>query len=438
MIKSEASTLKKLARTVAPPIKDPVDFDITLPPSAIHTLSNGVEVYMIDMGTEDTMMINWVFYAGNCFENKKTVAAATSHLLKNGTSRLSAFELNEHFEFYGSYLSRHCYNETSEIAVHCLSKHVKHLVPVVSEIITDSIFPEKELEIYIQNSQQKLQVNLQKSEFVASRLIDAHLFGENHPYGKYSNMQDYSALNREDLLQFFDKYYRNGHCVIFVAGKLPEGILDRLETEFGKLPLKSHHGASKNIQYDLAPSTQKKQLLINDQQGVQAAIRIARHFPNRHDPDFQKVMVLNNIYGGFFGSRLMTNIREDKGYTYGIYSYLLNHIHQSGWLIATEAGRDVSVATVNEVYEEMKILREEIVDEEELRMTRNFMIGTILGELDGPFQVLGRWKNLVLNDLDEKYFYNAIQTIKTISAEELQQLAKKYLVPDEFYELVVI
>jgi predicted Zn-dependent peptidase len=226
--------------------------------------------------------------------------------------------------------------------------------------------------------------------------------------------------------------------VIFVAGKLPEGMLDLLEKEFGKLPLKSHHGAAKNIQYDFAPSAQKKQLLINDQQGVQAAIRIARHFPNRHDPDFQKVMVLNNIYGGFFGSRLMTNIREDKGYTYGIYSYLLNHIHQSGWLIATEAGRDVSVATVNEVYEEMKVLREEIVDEEELRMTRNFMIGTILGELDGPFQVLGRWKNLVLNDLDEKYFYNAIQTIKTISAEELQQLAKKYLVPDEFYELVVI
>jgi predicted Zn-dependent peptidase len=86
----------------------------------------------------------------------------------------------------------------------------------------------------------------------------------------------------------------------------------------------------------------------------------------------------------------------------------------------------------------MEDLREELVDEEELRMTRNYMIGTILGELDGPFQVLSRWKNLILNDLDENYFYSAIRTIKTISAEELQELAKKYLVPDEFYELVVI
>jgi zinc protease len=149
-------------------------------------------------------------------------------------------------------------------------------------------------------------------------------------------------------------------------------------------------------------------------------------------------MVLNNIFGGFFGSRLMGNIREDKGYTYGIYSYLMNHIEQSGWLISTEAGRDVSVATVNEVYAEMELLRDELVDEEELKMTRNFMIGTILGDLDGPFQVLGRWKNLILNGLDGEYFYNAIKTIKTISAEELQEMANKYLVPEDFYEVVVI
>lgn len=427
-----------LVRTAPPPIKDPVDFDVHLPPCQVHKLSNGIEVYALNMGSEDTMMINWVFYAGNCFENKKTVAAATCHLLKNGTSRLSSFELNEHFEFYGSYLSRHCYNETSEIVLHCLNKHVDELIPVVAEIVSDSVFPEKELEIYVQNSKQKLEVNLQKSEFVASRLIDANLFGEDHPYGKYSNLIDYSSLKREDIVDFYNKYYKNGNCVIFVAGKLPGNLIDVLEKSFGKLSLSPHHGAGKNIIYNLHPAEQKKQLLINDAQGVQAAIRIARPFPNRHHPDFQKVMVLNNIYGGFFGSRLMGNIREDKGYTYGIYSYLMNHIQPGGWLISTEAGRDVSTATVAEIYAEMAELREELVDDEELRMTRNFMIGSILGDLDGPFQVLGRWKNLILNDLDENYFYDAIKTIKTISAEELQELAKKYLVPDEFYEVVVI
>jgi zinc protease len=425
-------------RTAPPAIKDPVDFDVALPACDRHVLSNGVEVYAVNMGSEDTMMISWVFYAGNCYEKKKNVAAATNHLLKNGTSRLSAFELTEHFEFYGSYLSRHCYNETSEIVLHCLNKHVDELIPVVGEIISDSVFPQRELEIYVQNSKQRLQVNLLKSEFVASRLIDAQLFGEDHPYGKYSHLNDYSALERDDLTTFYDQYYRNGNCVIFVAGSLPDNLIVQLDNVFGKLNLKTHRDAEKNIEYNFQPADQKKLLQINDAQGVQAAIRIARHFPNRHHPDFQKVMVLNNIYGGFFGSRLMGNIREDKGYTYGIYSYLLNHLHQSGWLISTEAGRDVSTATVREVYAEMDLLREEPVDEEELRMTRNFMIGSILGDLDGPFQVLGRWKNLVLNGLDEKYFYNAINVIKTVSAEELHQLANKYLVPEDFYEVVVI
>ncbi len=427
-----------LIRTAPPSIIDPVEFDVQLPACEVHTLSNGVQVYALDMGTEDTLMVNWVFYAGNCFENKKAVAVATNHLLKNGTSRLNAFALNEHFEFYGAYLSRSCYQETAEITLHCLSRHAAELLPVVAEIVSDSVFPARELEIFIQNAKQKLEVNLQKSEFVASRMIDAELFGEAHPYGKYNTLSDYSALQRDDILEFYNRYYRQGKCVVFVAGKLPAGMIGMLESAFGKLPLQSHKAADNSIQYIKTPATEKKRVFINDAQGVQAAIRIARPFPNRHHPDFQKAMVLNTIYGGFFGSRLMGNIREDKGYTYGIYSYLMNHIHESGWIISTEAGRDVSVATVAEVYTEMEALREEPVDEEELRMTRNYMIGSILGELDGPFQVLGRWKNLILNNLDQNYFYNAINIIKTVSAEELQQLAKKYLVPDEFYELVVI
>ena len=134
----------------------------------------------------------------------------------------------------------------------------------------------------------------------------------------------------------------------------------------------------------------------------------------------------------------MSNIREDKGYTYGIHSYLMNHVQRSGWMIATEAGKDVSEATVAEVYKEMKDLREELVDEEELQLVRNYMMGSILGDLDGPFQIIGRWKNLILNDLDDKYFYDSIQTIRGITAEELMQLAQKYLREEDYYELVVV
>ena len=172
--------------------------------------------------------------------------------------------------------------------------------------------------------------------------------------------------------------------------------------------------------------------------GVQGAIRIGRQFPNRHHPDFMQMMVLNTVFGGYFGSRLMGNIREEKGYTYGIHSYVQSHFQDTALIISTEAGKDVSEATVEEVYKEMEILREELIDEEELLLIRNYLIGTILGDMDGPFQTIGRWKNIILNNLDEQYFYDTIKMIKNISAEELQAVAIKYLQPEDFYELIVI
>ncbi|THU41815.1 insulinase family protein [Niastella caeni] len=427
-----------LNRTIAPPIIDPVAFDLQLPACKKYTLSNGVEVFAVDMGTEDTMMVNWVFYAGNWFEKKKAIAAATNFLLKNGTSKRTAFEINEHFEYYGSYLNRACHNETAEITLHSLSKHINELLPVVAEMVQDAVFPQEELTIYQQNAQQRLKVNMQKCEFVASRLIDAYLFGENHPYGKYMNLEDYTAVQREDIVSFYNNYYKQGRCVIFVAGKLPKDIIETLEKNFGHLPLKPRTSSAEIIQHPLQPAAQKKYEILNDANGVQSAIRIARPFPNRQHPDFQKVMVLNNVFGGFFGSRLMGNIREEKGYTYGIYSYLLNFTSESGWMVSTEAGRDVTPNTIKEVYFEMQQLRDEPIDDEELMMTRNSMIGSILGDLDGPFQVIGRWKSMILNNVDDNYFQRSVEIIKTITAKELQELANKYLQQEAFYELVVI
>ncbi|HSZ85098.1 MAG TPA: pitrilysin family protein [Puia sp.] len=426
-----------LNRTIAPKITDAIGFNLKLPPSEKHKLKNGVEVYAIDLGELDTLMINWIFDAGNFYEEKNLVANAANYLLKNGTSKKNAFEINEHFEYYGSFLNRACQNEFADISLHCLGKHVNHLLPVVAEMLTDSVFPQEELDIFSKNMQQRLLVGLKKSEFVAGRLIDAYLFGENHPYGKMSSAEDYAALKQDEIKIFYEKYYKHGSCVIFVAGKLPKDIIQQLDNNFGSLPLRQRSASSiKN--HHIIPAKEKKYNVVNDVNGVQGSIRIARNFPNRHHPDFSKMQVLNNLFGGFFGSRLMSNIREDKGYTYGIHSYLMNHIEQSAFLISTEAGKEVCAATIDEVYKEMKLLCEELIDEEELSQTRNFMIGIILGDLDGPFQVAARWKNIVLNNLDEQYFYKGIDIIKTITAKELQELADKYFQPGEFYELVVV
>jgi predicted Zn-dependent peptidase len=422
-------------RSSTPNIIDAVHLNLTLKPYEKSLLDNAVPVYAVNAGAEDVLMLELVFIAGNTFEKQNAVAFATNHLLRNGTTQKNAFQINEHFEYYGAYLNRSSHNEYASITLHCLSKHLNVLLPVVREIITDSIFPEQELEIFKQNNKQQLAVNLQKCDFVANRLIDVYLYGADHPYGRFNNIVDYDLLESAQLKDFFRQYYQNGKCIIFAAGKLPPGFNEQLNNFFGDLSI---NNAVDIPEHFALPALQKNVRINNDPEGVQGAIRLARPFPNRHHPDFKKVMVLNNVFGGFFGSRLMSNIREEKGYTYGIYSHLQNHIQQSAWLVSTEAGKEVCEATIQEVYKEMGILREELISDEELLLVKNYMMGTNLGDIDGPFQIIARWKNLIINNLDEGYFYDSMNTIKNITPGELKELSNKYLQPEDFFELVVI
>lgn len=425
-----------LNRKKAPQIFDAVDFKLQLKPYTKFSLDNGVEVYSVNAGAQEVAMVECVFFAGNYFEEKNIIAATTNFMLKNGTKTKKAFAINEHFDFYGAYLNRSCHNETATFTLHTLSKHLPKLLPEMAEMLTESIFPEEELAIYKQNQKQRLEVNLKKCDFVANRLIDEYVFGFHHPYGKYTSPADYDSIQREELVAFYKQFYTHGKCIMFVAGKLPNDIETQLNDVFGKLPFNQQSAGATMV--DAIPAEQKKYHIINDENGVQGAIRLARPFPNRHHTDFPKVQVLNNILGGFFGSRLMSNIREDKGYTYGIHSYIQNLKQQTAWMVSTEAGRDVCAATLEEVYKEMTRLREEIIPVEEIDLVRNYMMGGLLGDLDGPFQIISRWKSYVLNNLDDSYFYNSINTIRTVTGEELQALANKYLQPEDFYELLVI
>ncbi|WP_217605512.1 pitrilysin family protein [Chitinophaga sp. GbtcB8] len=424
-------------RTIAPAIKDAVEFDVTLKPYEKFTLDNGIPVYVIKSDEQDTLQLEFIFPAGSWYEQESQVAAATNFLIKNGSTKHNALEINESIEYFGAYLNRNSYHENATYTLHCLTRHTEDLLPLLQEVIQDPAFSADELATYQQNMKQRLAVNLQKCDFVANRYIDKYLFGEFHPYGRVSTMMAYDALQPESLRAFYQRHYSYNNCRIFVAGHLPENMIALLNKYFGST---QWNGETTLLRPELPIQTadEKKHRIFNDENGVQGAVRVARHFPNRYHPDFPKMMVLNTILGGYFGSRLMSNIREEKGYTYGIHSQLYNFRQTGALNIQTEAGRDVCEATIEEIYKELQNLQNEPVPEEELSLVRNYMIGSILGDLDGAFQVIQRWKSLILNDLDENYFNNNIRIIKTITAEELQQLAKQYFTPSDFYELVVI
>lgn len=225
-----------LNRQEAPAIVDTVALDLQLKQAAKFALDNGVEVYTVNAGAQEVIMVELVFFAGNSYETKNIVAATTNFMLKNGTTNKTAFAINEHFELYGSYLNRNCYNETATITLHTLIKHLQNVLPVVAELLMESVFPEEELSIYKQNQKQRLQVNLKKCDFVANRLIDEYLYGIQHPYGKYTSIVDYDNIQREELIAYYEKFYKEGNCILFVAGKLPADIQQQLNSVFGSLP----------------------------------------------------------------------------------------------------------------------------------------------------------------------------------------------------------
>ncbi|MBK5270009.1 MAG: insulinase family protein, partial [Bacteroidia bacterium] len=275
-------------RKQTPVIVDAVDFNLQLKLYEKFILRNGVEVYTINAGAENVMALEWVFFAGNSFEEQNMVAATTNFLLRNGTSQKTAFQINEYFEYFGAFLNRNCQNETASITLHCLTKHIGELLPVVKELIIDSNMPQDELATYKQNMKQRLKVSLKKSDFIAGRLIDAYLFGKDHPYGRYSTAEAIDSVQREQLIDFYKKYYQQGKLIMFVAGKLHSGLEKLLDDNFGDLP----NNSISIPQIAFQPATEKKVRVTNDPAGIQGSVRMAIPFPNRHHPDFVKAQVL--------------------------------------------------------------------------------------------------------------------------------------------------
>jgi zinc protease len=426
-----------LDRKTPPPIHDAVEFDYKLPPIARQDLSNGIPFYWLSAGVQDVVEVDFVFPAGVWHEDKPAIAHATGGLLKNGTSKRTAHQIHEALEFYGANLRVSTGDDYTIATLYSLTKDLGRLLPIVYQIFTDSIFPEEEVAIHKQNAIQRLLVNMRQCEFIANQRIDALLWGEAHPYGRYSRVEKIEAINREDILSFYRKAYAPEGLQIFMGGKVTEADAALVNELFGKLPLQRKAAAAANTFAAPGPSHQKHRE-TNDPNGVQSAIRIARLFPNRHHPDFPKMIVLNTLFGGYFGSRLMSNIREDKGYTYGIYSSLAPNVHGGSLTIHTEVGRDVAEAAIAEIYKEMEELRTTTAEGDELMLVKNYLLGGLLGDLDGPFQILQRWRTLILNGLDEAHFHNNIRIYKTITAEELKALAEQYYKAEDFYEIAVV
>jgi zinc protease len=419
-------------RSVAPPLREIES--ITLP--AIHQLqlSNGIPVYSISAENQEVIRVELLFDAGRWQEPQKAVAATTSKMLLEGSTHKSAQQLAEEIDFYGATISTEATIDYGLVTLFTLNKHADKLFPLLHEVIYDATFPEKELSTYVQNSKQRLMVNLQKVDFLAHKAFNEALYGSFYPMGYTTTGADYDSINPELLHHFYGSQYKSGSCKIIVAGKVTDHLLFLLDECFGK-DVRNNSVDSMFNNREISHSAERK-IFVEKKDAVQSGIRIGKTLVNKLHPDYTPLKLLNTIFGGYFGSRLMQNLREDKGYCYGVHSSVSSYLHSANLSITTEVGGGVTWDAVKEIYNEVDRLRSEIIPEEELKLVKNYLLGVFLSDVDGPFNAADILRSLIVYGLNEQFFYGMVEKIKTTSAEQLRELAEKYFDPETMTEVV--
>jgi zinc protease len=420
-----------LNRTIAPGFKQ-VEGISLIKPGHIK-FNNGCNLFHFNSGDQELVRIEWIF--GNLrFDPKNPLLnIAVNAMLTEGTETLNSAEIADKIDYYGAFLQVDYGYDNSTVTLYSLNKHLDKTLPVLYDVLNNSIFPVKEIETFKMTQQQKLQIGLQKNDVQARRKFNKALYGDTI-YGYGAELSDYQKLNQGNMQAHFKQMYQPANCTIIVAGKVDDTMLGLMNDTF-EVNWKNRETPADTTQPALQPSAEKF-YFVEKADAIQSAIRMGTPTINRTHPDFPALQVLNTLLGGYFGSRLMANIREDKGYTYGIGSAMTS-LKQSGSLfIATEVGADVCKAALTEIEKEVNLLKTDLVAEEELSLVRNYMLGSLLGSLENVMSHADKFKNIYFSGLGYDYYDYYTETIKSITSERILQLANQYLDYDSFYKVV--
>jgi zinc protease len=416
-----------LDRTTAPAYNQDTSYSLLSP--RITKLYNGVDVVYVIGGSQDVVKVELIFRAGRWYETKWGAAYFTAHLLSKGSARKSSFEIAQLFDLYGAHLEVSPGLDYVSVSLYSLTKNIQPVLALLKEILLEPSFPEKELEQTVNIYTQNLKVNLEKTSFVASKLFRSTLFGENHPYGKELEEKDVKSLSRQDLVGFYSNFK---DFTVFVSGKVDGGAENFINTTFSELP-KNNQTNRLISQQSIEPTHQE----IDKEGSVQASIRLGIQSILRTHPDYSKLVFASHILGGYFGSRLMKNIREEKGLTYGIYASIQALKHAAYFAIGADVNKENIGITFDEIRKELKRLRMEPVNGEELLTARNHFIGSLQSEITTPFAHADKIKTIYLSNLPDDYYQQMINTVKNMTEADVMATSETYLNEEKFFELSV-
>jgi zinc protease len=384
-----------------------------------YDITAQTKLYFMKDVSDETSRLDLYFDAGTTLA-EPVVASLVNGLLLSGTSSKTSIQINQEIDALGGFYESSVSHENAVVSIYALRENLLPILRIVADAITNVAFFESEVNELLSDRKQRFQVNMEKVSFLAQRQFQERIFA-NSPYGTILQPEDFDKISIEDLKSFYSKHYTSGLSKVVVVGNFQQDTIDAIIDIIG---------AWANPKLSKFPSNfsnlKGASHMVKDG-ALQTAVRVGTILFNKKHSDYCDFMVLNTILGDYFGSRLMCNIREDKGYTYGI-GTLVGELHETGYfLIATEVGKDVKDATLIEIQKELLRLQTEPVEEDELQLVKNYMVGQLLKSADGPYALTDLFMGVETYGMTLEFYNKSIDAINKITPQRIQELANKYL-----------
>jgi predicted Zn-dependent peptidase len=409
-------------RTLTPTLKEIDKIDFIKP--AIFDISSSVKLYSMSEVPNQTSRLDLYFNAGTILGEIGTASFVNS-LLLSGTNSKTSIEINNEMDSLGAFFESSVSNENAMVSIYALKENMLAVLSILKDAIQHLAFHEHEVAELVNDRKQKFKVNMEKVSFLAQREFQSRLFNDSL-YGRITDEKDFDLIEIENLKKFHVEHYLKGLQKVVIIGDLPDVEIHSI------IQLVEKWSVANNGNYEKDLQNLQGEFHVDKSGAVQSALRIGRILFNKTHEDYHDFIFLNTILGDYFGSRLMSNIREDKGYTYGLGS-MVAELHETGYfLIATEVGKDVREATIVEIKKELKLLQEKPIGIEEVELVRNYLLGQLLKSADGPYSMADLYLSVEPYGLQLDFYNQAIESINSITPKRIQELAKKYLNWEDF------
>ncbi|HET9506025.1 MAG TPA: insulinase family protein [Hymenobacter sp.] len=424
-----------LNRLLPPP---PQPFtSITLPTPEVRSLPNGARLHLLANDAQPVLRLQVVLPAGKRQEPAPGLAQLAARLLTEGTATRTARQLADEVAFYGASLECEAGPDRATLTLYCLARHLPALLPLVQEVLAAPAFGEPELHQMKTRISQSMRVERQKTSFRATEEFNKQLFGEQVAYGRPFSEESFGQITAHELRAFHAAAYAPARAELFLSGDVA-AYADTVAEVLGQWqPAGVASVAAEAPAPAPLPATHPTGLALVPVEGsIQASIRVGRRWPALSEAQTPELLLLVKVLGGYFGSRLMKNIREDKGYTYGIHASVVAREQATALVIGTDVNGDRADATRQEIAYELERLQTELLDDNELETVKNYTLGKLLGETATVFEQADKYRHITLQHLHPDYYLRLVQQTQAATAVSLQALARTYLSPADMLTVV--